>query len=126
MAVRRILIIDDDEELLDMLRLTFEQSKFKVFTAVNGEEGLLAARSKKPNAIILDIKMPRLNGYEFLSRLKRDPVLGQIPILVLTSLTESVTRSDEEWARSMEVEDFVSKPADPFHLVERIEKILEA
>ena len=106
MAAKRILIIDDEQELLDLLKITFEQEQFKVFTANDGEAGLKLAVSKKPSAIILDINMPRLNGYEFLSRLKKDERLASIPVLVFTSLTETVERSDEEWARSMEVEDF--------------------
>jgi len=124
MESKRVLIVDDDEELCELLRIAFEAKAYEVFTALDGEAGLTMARKRKPSAIILDIKMPRLNGYEFLSQLRRDSRIASIPVIILTSVTESSSRSDEEWARSMEVQDFVSKPIEPFQLVERVERVV--
>jgi len=124
MAAKRILLIDDEAELLELLQIAFEQNNYKVFVAHDGEEGLNLAKSKKPNAIVLDIKMPKLNGYEFLGRLKREPKICDTPVVVFTSLTEGSDRSDKAWAESLEVRDFLSKPSDPSLLVAKIARIL--
>jgi len=124
MAPRKVLIIDDEAELREMLSIAFASQNYKIFTAKDGEEGLKLAASKKPDIIILDIKMPRLNGYEFLNQLRKTDKISAIPVVVLTSLTEETDKSDEEWARSLEVEDFASKPIEPFELLESVERIL--
>lgn len=126
MPAKRVLIIDDEAQLQELLTIAFTSRDYKVFTASNGEEGLKLASSKKPDIIVLDIKMPRLNGYEFLSRIRKDEHLRETPIIVFTSLTEDSNRSDEEWANSLEVADFVSKPVEPLGLVERVERVLSS
>ena len=126
MATKKLLIVDDEPELRDLLSITFGTRDFKIFTAQDGEEGLKLVASKKPDLIILDIKMPRLNGYEFLSRMRKDEKTRSIPIVVLTSITGDSGRTDEEWAQSLEVEDFISKPVEPFDLLERVERVLAA
>jgi DNA-binding response OmpR family regulator len=126
MSDKRILIIDDEPELCELMRIAFETRDFKVYTAQDGEEGLETAVSRKPNAIVLDLKMPRVNGYEFLARARKEPRVAEIPIVVLTSLTENSGRSDKQWAESMEVDCFISKPVEPFELVERVEQVLNA
>ncbi len=124
MTPKKILIVDDEEELCELLRLTFEPKKHKVYTANDGEEGLKIAERRKPDLIILDIKMPKMNGYEFLGKMRAIPKIADIPVVVMTSLTDDTNQSDEDWAKSLEVADFVSKPVEPFHLLERVEKLL--
>jgi len=124
MTPKKILIVDDEEELCELLRLTFEPKKHKVYTANDGEEGLKIAERRKPDLIILDIKMPKMNGYEFLGKMRAIPKIAVIPVVVMTSLTDDTNQSDEDWAKSLEVADFVSKPVEPFHLLERVEKLL--
>ena len=124
MTPKKILIVDDEEELCELLRLTFEPKKHKVYTANDGEEGLKIAERRKPDLIILDIKMPTMNGYEFLGKMRAIPKIADIPVVVMTSLTDDTNQSDEDWAKSLEVADFVSKPVEPFHLLERVEKLL--
>ncbi len=124
MTPKKILIIDDEEELCELLRLTFEPRKHKVYTANDGEEGLKVAERRKPDVIILDIKMPKMKGYECLGKMRSMPNIADIPVVVMTSLTDSGEQNDARWAKSLEVADFISKPVEPFHLLERIEKLL--
>jgi len=125
MSAKRILLVDDEPDLLALLKLAFEENKYKTLLAGNGEEALKLARGKKPDAIVLDIKMPKLNGHEFLGQMRRDPKIAHIPVLVFTSITNGVERTDEEWAKSLEVQDFLSKPAEPYDLVNRVSVLIE-
>ncbi len=124
--MKTILIIDDEEELRQLLRITFDSSGYSVITAANGEEGWKLAMAKRPDAIVLDIKMPKMNGYEFIARLKKEPKLNATPIIVFTSITDGIARSDQEWAKSLEVEDFISKPMEPFELLDHVQRVIES
>lgn len=85
----KILIIEDDSLLSRMYQIVFSTSNYEVTVAVNGEEGLEKARADKPNLILLDIMMPKLNGLEVLKLLKADPETKGIPVVVLTNLAGS-------------------------------------
>jgi CheY-like chemotaxis protein len=87
--VAKILIIEDDTLLSRMYQIVFTASNYEVEVAVNGEEGLAKARAGKPNLILLDIMMPKLNGLEVLKLLKSDPNTKAIPVVVLTNLAGS-------------------------------------
>lgn len=82
---RRILIIDDDADFLDLLRYRFERENCEYITAGDGEEGLSKAKTFLPDLIMVDIKMPRMDGYSFVRELKREEATSNIPIVVLTS-----------------------------------------
>ena len=85
MSSEKILIVDDDQDFLQLLTFDFKKSNYTVITANNGEEGLEKAKAEKPRVIVLDIKMPKMDGYTFVRRLKKDPELKDIPLIVLTS-----------------------------------------
>ncbi len=85
----KILIIEDDALLSRMYQIVFTSSHYEVEVAANGQEGLDKARTAKPNLILLDIMMPKLNGLEVLKRLKADPETKEIPVVVLTNLAGS-------------------------------------
>ena len=121
---KRILIIDDEEDLCNLLKVSFEFRKFKTFIAHDGEEGLRLVHKKKPDAIVLDVMMPKINGYDLVNRLKEKEEHREIPILILTCVTSDSNRSDEEWRDSIGVNDFISKPCDPIEIVDRVEKML--
>jgi len=87
--VAKILIIEDDALLSRMYQIVFTSSNNEVAVAVNGEEGLEKARSFKPDLILLDIMMPKLNGLEVLKKLKADPDTRKTPAVVLTNLAGS-------------------------------------
>ncbi len=79
-----ILIVDDEPDFVTVLRTRLESQHYAVAVAFDGEEGLRIARAKRPALILLDIGMPRMDGYTFIRSCKEDPLLGKIPIIVLT------------------------------------------
>jgi len=82
-----VLIIDDDADLRQTLQMRFTAAGFEVFQAGNGEDGIAVARDKHPFAIILDVNMPGINGFETCRRLRADPKTQDIPVLMLTTCT---------------------------------------
>lgn len=82
----KILVIEDDALLSRMYQTIFVTNNYEVDVAVDGEEGLVKARKGRPTLILLDIMMPKLNGMEVLERLKSDPELRDIPVVILTNL----------------------------------------
>jgi len=121
---KTILVVDDEEDIRHMLRLILEKSGFVVETAGDGQEALDQVRDHRPDLILLDLKMPRLNGYEVFVRLKSDEQFKTIPIIVVTAVTQDSDQEDEEWARRMGAEGFVTKPFDLSELGRRIEELI--
>lgn len=85
MAGKKILIVDDDQDFLQLLEFDIKKHGYTVVSASNGEEGLEKAKAEKPDLIILDIKMPKMDGYTFVRRLKKDEDTKEVPLIVLTS-----------------------------------------
>jgi len=114
----RILVIDDDIDLLVMLKLLLKKSGYEVGTASNGEEGLRRAFEQSPDLILLDIMMPAMDGYELCGRFKS---LSNIPIIMLTA------RSDEQsLVRGLDsgADDYLTKPCDAKVLLAKIKAVL--
>lgn len=85
MSGKKILVVDDDADFSQLLQFDLKKNGYEVVAAYNGEEGLEKAASEKPNLIVLDIKMPKMDGYTFVRRLKKDPDMKNTPLIVLTS-----------------------------------------
>jgi len=126
---RKILVIDDDPDILEALTTVLESQGYQVATARDGVEGLDRLRAEKTDLIILDLIMPRMNGFEMYKRLKNPerPDYGDIPILLLTSLREESSRRRFELETGMEmaVDDYVEKPISPQIMLERVKKLLQ-
>lgn len=121
-----VCIVDDEPEICDILRIALETRDYRVISAHEGREGLAKILERKPDLVLLDVKMPGLNGYEILNRMRRDPEAAGIPVIILTSLTSGSPTSDAEWREKLDVADFVSKPFEPLDLVGRVQAVLEA
>ncbi|MCL0090026.1 response regulator [Dehalococcoidia bacterium] len=126
---RNILVVDDDPDILEVLTTVLESRGYQVATARDGVEGLDKLKTGKPDLIILDLIMPRMDGFEMYKRLK-DPEQAEyadIPILLLTSLREESSRRRFELETGMEmaVDDYVEKPISPQIMLERVEKLLQ-
>lgn len=120
----KIIIIDDEREFVEMLGLRLRRSGgYEVIPAFDGEEGLKAAQEQKPDLIMLDVMMPKMDGYEMLKRLKENEATKKIPVIVLTASTASST-TDKFIA--LGVNDFVIKPFEAPALMAKIKKVLEA
>lgn len=82
---RTILTVDDEGSARKLVKLLLEREGYRVLTAANGEEGLVLAKAERPDLILLDLMMPKMNGHEVLRRLKRDPDTKHIPVIMLTA-----------------------------------------
>ncbi len=126
---RKILIVDDDPDILAAIGAVLETRNYEVVTARDGEEGLAELKTEKPDLMILDLLMPRKDGFAVCKELK-DPrwsKYSDMPILILTSVREEVSRRryELETGLSLDVDDYVEKPIDPFLLVKRVENLLK-
>ncbi len=118
---KRILICDDDPAILRVLQVNLEVEGYETLLAHHGEEALQVAMAERPDLIILDIMMPRLDGYQTCERLKADDSTKDIPVVFLSAKAQA---SDIEKGKAYGVEDYLTKPFDPDTLVETIERLL--
>jgi CheY-like chemotaxis protein len=117
----KILVIDDEPDLVSTVQCRLEWCKFDVVTASNGQEGLEKATSEKPELILLDIDMPGMSGHEVLEHMSNRPDLKGIPVIMCTALCEA---EDIAKASSYGVVDYIAKPFDFSELVEKISNVL--
>jgi len=119
---RKILIVDDEPNLREMLSDILSAEDFAVVTATNGEEGLQKIYEESPDLIILDCAMPVLDGYELLERMRTDPMLVNKPVIMLT-----VQNSEKDQLRGLKlgVDDYITKPFKPSLLVARVNSVIE-
>ena len=122
MAGEKILIIDDQPEITDLIRFILKKQNYESVIAFNGLEGLSKARSEMPDLILLDITMPDMSGYEVCEKLKLDPATAQIPIIMLTARDMG---EDFEKAMEKKADWYITKPFDPKHLLKRIAYLLQ-
>jgi len=119
---KKILIVEDNTELLELLRSHLRMAGFATSTATNGLEALKKARSAVPDLIVLDLVLPELDGFAVCESLKKDPATASTPIILLTGLTSEFTRYAGMESGANEL---VTKPANPAQLLSRIEHWLE-
>ena len=131
----KILIVDDDEGLVEAMKVILETKHYEVVTAYNKEEGMQQVRDSKPDLIILDVMMDHMtDGFQVSRELKSDPQTAHIPILMLTAIHREldnkfspgfVRYSPETDDEYLPVDDFVDKPIQPSDLLDRVEKLLK-
>ena len=114
------LIIEDDPQQRKLFDRMLTALGWRITTAPDGEAGLTAARSHLPDIIVLDVMMPRLNGYQVCRQLKADDATRAIPIVIVTSKDQP---ADEFWAREVGANAFVSKPVDVLELAALLERL---
>jgi len=117
---QRILVVDDDPLILKLLRTTLETAGYSVYAAQDGEEGLAAVRNEHPDLVITDIMMPKVDGFELVRRLRDDPIVGAIPLVILSAKGEE---TDLVKGLELGADDYVTKPFRPKELVARINSI---
>ena len=125
----KILIVDDDPDILTAIGAVLETRDYEVVTARDGEEGLAKLKDEKPDLMILDLLMPKMDGFAVCKELKdpRRAKYSNIPILILTSVREEASRRryELETGLALDVDDYVEKPIDPYTLLERVGKLLK-
>jgi len=118
---KRILVVDDQEDLRGVLRDLLIGSGYSVIEAADGEAGVAKAKSDRPDLILMDIQMPVIDGYEATRRIKMDPALKSIPIVAVSSFA---MKGDEEKARAAGCDHYVTKPYSPMQLLRLIRGFL--
>ena len=121
MDKKKVLIIDDEKELVELLKVELEENQYDVLTAYNGQEGLERARKEEPDLLILDLMLPKIDGFKVCSLLKKDARYAKILILMFTARAHA---EDEKLAREVGADAYVTKPFDRLPLLEKIQRLL--
>ena len=121
MAKGRILVVDDEIYIVHILDFSLGMEGYEVITALDGEQALEKARVEKPDLVVLDIMMPKLDGYETCKMLKADEGTKDIPVILLSAKGRNV---DQKIGFEVGADDYITKPFSPRKLVERINAIL--
>ncbi len=118
---QKLLLVEDEEELVRIVQTYFRDEGFEVRIALNGEEGLKALQSFKPDVIVSDVKMGRMDGFEFFEALQKLPGLSAIPVIFLTILDD---RSSVQRATKLGAAGYMTKPFDVEELHEKIKEVM--
>ena len=121
MASGKILVVDDEIYIVHILDFSLGMEGYDVITALDGEQAFEKARAEKPDLIVLDIMMPKLDGYETCKMLKHDETTRDIPVILLSAKGRNV---DQKIGFEVGADDYITKPFSPRKLVERINAIL--
>ena len=119
--VKKILIVDDEQDIVELLKYNLEKEGYKCYTASNGEEGVAKAKDKKPDLILLDIMMPKVDGIEACRQIRADDDLSEVFIAFLTARGEEYS---EIAGFDVGADDYITKPIKPRVLISRIKALL--
>ncbi len=117
----KVLVVDDEESIIDFIKLGLRYEGFQVESAADGEQGVVAAQRINPDVVILDVMMPGIDGLEVCRRLRANPTTSEIPVLMLTAKDEV---GDRILGLQTGADDYLTKPFDFYELLERIRAIL--
>ena len=121
---QKIVFIDDDEEMVKLLKLFLQKSGYEAVGAQSGAEGLALIEYERPDVVLLDIMMPGMDGWEVYQRMRADEVMRTIPVIVVTCKAQAI---DKVLALNIaKVNDYITKPFTPTALNESINKVLAA
>jgi DNA-binding response OmpR family regulator len=121
MSERKVLVVDDEENIIQILEFSIAAEGYEVVTASNGEEAIEKARKEQPNLIILDIMMPKVDGYEACRVIKSNPLTKKIPVILLTAKGREI---DKRLGFEVGAADYIVKPFSPSKLIEKINEYL--
>ncbi|PIP17254.1 MAG: response regulator [Candidatus Portnoybacteria bacterium CG23_combo_of_CG06-09_8_20_14_all_37_13] len=120
--MKKILIIEDDQFLRDLIERKLIRTGYQVLNTNDGAEGLKMINEEKPALVLLDILLPSMSGWEILEKIKADPAINKIPVLILTNLGE---KEDLERGLKMGADDYIIKAHfTPNEIIDKIEKCL--
>jgi two-component system cell cycle response regulator DivK len=119
--MKRILIVEDQEDLRGVLRDLLSGSGYAVIEATDGQDGVTKAKSERPDLILMDIQLPVLDGYEATRQIKADPTVAKTPIIAVSSFA---MKGDEEKARAAGCDHYVTKPYSPLQLLRTMRGVL--
>ena len=117
----KILLVDDEVQLITMVQMRLEANGYEVITANDGQEGLEKAKSENPDLIMMDVMMPKMDGYKVCGLLKNDTRYSKIPIILFTARAQ---QDDKELGGEVGADAYVTKPFEPPVLLAKIEELL--
>jgi diguanylate cyclase (GGDEF)-like protein len=120
--MKKVLVIDDDLELQELLKFSFQHFGYDVYQAYDGKEGLKKIKEVLPDIIVLDIIMPEMNGFEVIEEIKQDPELCLIPVIMMTSLGHT---RDKITGVKLGADEYIVKPVEPYELIARVEGLIK-
>ncbi|MBI5839549.1 MAG: response regulator [Chloroflexi bacterium] len=122
--VKRILCIEDEPEMIDLIRLILGRRGFDVHGATGGMEGLKMIRETHPDLVLLDLMMPDMDGWEVYQQMKADEATRGIPVIVVTAKAQNIDKV--LGLHIAKVDDYIAKPFSPQELLNSVEKIFES
>jgi DNA-binding response OmpR family regulator len=122
--IKKILVVEDEKDILELLISVFDDFRdYRILSATDGEEALRLARVDNPDIILLDIQLPRLNGYEVCKSVKSDPTTSPIKVLMLSGMAQN---SDRQKAQEAGADGYIAKPFSSIELLEKVEGLLRS
>ncbi|MBL7091800.1 MAG: response regulator [Candidatus Omnitrophica bacterium] len=122
MGKKRILIVEDEAQLVNLLKMRLEANDYEVITAYDGQEGLDKARKEKLDLIILDLMLPGMDGYKVCGLLKKDTRYAGVPIIMFTARAQE---EDIKLGKEVGADAYITKPFEPQVLLEKIKELLQ-
>ena len=116
-SAKTVLVVDDEQDILDLVRFRLEHDGYRVLTASDGQTGLTLAQQERPDLCILDVMMPKLSGLEVLARLRADPATAATRVILLTARGQD---ADVDRGFELGAQDYVTKPFSPKELRRRV------
>lgn len=120
--MKRILVIDDDKVLVELITVRLKSAGFEIIPAYDGETGLEKVKNEKPDLIVLDLMLPGIDGYEVCEQIKTDAKYKHIPIIMFTARTGE---EDKRRGYAAGTDDYITKPFDAYMMVEKIREFLK-
>ncbi len=119
---KTILCVEDEPEMIDLIRLILARKGFNVQGAAGGVEGIRLIRELRPNLVLLDLMMPDMDGWEVYQQMKADPALRDIPVIVVTAKAQNIDKV--LGLHIAKVDDYIAKPFSPQELLESVERVI--
>jgi two-component system alkaline phosphatase synthesis response regulator PhoP len=122
-----ILIVDDDPDILDNIVTVLETQPYRLATARDGKKCMEMLKQEVPDLLILDLLMPRMDGWGVIREMRSEPRYARVPIMVLSTVIEDASRRryELETGMAMDVQEYIQKPIAPTELIRRVEKMLQ-
>lgn len=121
-SIHRVVYIEDEPEMIDLVKLILTRKSYEVIGAIGGREGLDIVRREIPDVVLLDLMMPDMDGWEVYQQLKANETTRHVPVIIVTAKAQSIDKV--LGLHIAKVDDYISKPFSPKELVDSVEKVL--
>jgi CheY-like chemotaxis protein len=119
----RVLVVDDDDVIRQLITVNLELEGFEVIPAVDGQDALDKVKEARPHVVTLDVMMPRIDGWEAAARLRQDPETAHVKVVLLSARAQE---ADIQRGEKIGVDAYLTKPFDPDDLIDTVRRLFEA